>query len=365
MRLATDQEDALRDGSRDVLERSTTSAHVRSLIDSATGHDAEFWKRAVDLGWTALALPEQLGGLAGSLGDIAAVVEELGYAGQPGPLPQTLAVSYVARRAGTDDPDVTALLDAVGTGTAIVSWGGVGPDSPHRVTMTNGTLDGTVEFVPDAPSATHLAVPVRDDDGPDLEVVVVVPLADAEVTHVATMDLTRRYGRVRLDGLAAGPVRLPGAAAALLFEVAVVLQCAESTGIARRLLDMTVAYAKQREQFGRPIGSYQALKHRMADMLVETEGCRVAIREAVDALAGDPDDGHEAVSVAKSWVGRAASHVAGDALQIHGGIGFSWEHDLHLFLRRAKTNELLLGAPSWHDERIERVALAGADGAES
>ena len=156
-------------------------------------------------------------------------------------------------------------------------------------------------------------------------------------------------------------LELPAEAIAAVFDLAVVLQCAESTGIARRLLEMTVTYAGQREQFGRPIGSFQAIKHRIADLLVEAEGCRVATREAADALDAGAGPGTEAVSIAKSWVGRAASFVASHALQIHGGIGFSWEHDLHLFLRRAKVNELLLGSPAWHDERLYRTLLEGID----
>jgi alkylation response protein AidB-like acyl-CoA dehydrogenase len=190
---------------------------------------------------------------------------------------------------------------------------------------------------------------------------VIVERGDAAVQVLPTMDLIRRYARVRLDGASLdGAVLLPAVAADELFDLGVVLQCAESSGVARRLLDMTITHAKQREQFGRPIGGFQAIKHRIADMLIEVEGCRVATREAADALDGGALPGGEAVSIAKSWVGRAASFVASHALQIHGGIGFSWEHDLHLYLRRAKTNELLLGSPDWHDERLYLAILADA-----
>lgn len=360
MRLPTDDELALGQACREVLAKHSSPARVRLVSESSTGFDRDFWKLAVDLGWTALPVPAAAGGLDGTVGMLAAVAEELGRALQPGPLVQTLAVAYVlAHRASLDGAG--ELLGALGEGRAVITWGGLGPDSPAPVTIGSGRLLGQVDLVPDAVEATHLAVPVHDAEGAVR--LGIVPLDGASVQARPTIDLTRRYTRVILDGLAVPALQLPGADTVLLFELGVVLQCAESSGIARRLLEMTVTYAGQREQFGRPIGSFQALKHRMADMLVEVEGCRVATREASDAIDGGAAPGAEPASVAKSWVGRAASFVATHALQIHGGIGFSWEHDLHLFLRRAKANELLLGSPGWHDERLYRSVLAaGAAG---
>jgi alkylation response protein AidB-like acyl-CoA dehydrogenase len=359
MRLPSEEELALRDACREVLTKHCNSARIRLVSESGTGFDADFWKLATDLGWTALPLPEDAGGLGGTIAMLAVVAEELGRALQPGPLVQTLAVAYVLGRHAPAD-GVNDLLGAIGAGTVVATWAALGPDSPEPLAIRNGMLHGAAEFVPDPAAATHLVVPVRDADSTRLGV---VELAGATVEPVPTIDLTRRYARVRLDGVPAPAVQLPGEAGGLLFNLGVVLQCAENTGIARRLLEMTVTYAGQREQFGRPIGSFQALKHRMADMLVAAEGCRVATREAADALDGGTGRGVESVSIAKSWVGRAASFVATHALQIHGGIGFSWEHDLHLFLRRAKANELLLGSPGWHDELLYRsvLAAAGAD----
>ncbi|WP_375482612.1 acyl-CoA dehydrogenase family protein [uncultured Jatrophihabitans sp.] len=361
MRLPSDDEVALRDACRDVLARHTTSARLRLTSESETGFDPDFWKLAAELGWTALAVPGAAGGLDGTVSMLAVVGVELGRALQPGPLLQTLAASHVIGRHG-EPGAVQDLLDAVVAGQAVLTWGGFEPDSPSTVDQRGGTLHGHVELVPDAPSSTHLLLPfVRDvDSSPSL---ALVELAACRVTATPTMDLTRRYATVSVDGVAYRDLGLPAGAGRRLFDVGVVLQCAESTGVARRLLDMTVTYSGQREQFGRAIGSFQALKHRMADMLVETEGCRVATREAADALDGS-EAGGRSVGVASSWVGRAASFVATHALQIHGGVGFSWEHDLHLFLRRAKTNELLLGSPGWHDERLYRSLLpSGVPGA--
>jgi alkylation response protein AidB-like acyl-CoA dehydrogenase len=357
MRLPREQELALRDASRDVLTKHSTSANTRAVMASESGADQTFWKLAAGLGWTSLAVPESLGGIGGSVGELAAVAEELGRVVQPGPLVQTLAVSHILSRYRADaEGDADALLDAVAAGTAILTWGGLGPDSPGPVDVMGGALGGTVELVPETSAATHVALPVQLTGQRRL---AIVELVDAAVEALPTIDLTRRYARVRLDGVSlAGAVLLPTTAADELFDLGVVVQCAESTGVAHRLLDLTITYAKQREQFGRPIGSFQAIKHRIADLLIEVEGCRVATREAADALDGGARPGGEAVSIAKSWVGRAASFVASHALQIHGGIGFAWEHDLHLYLRRAKANELLLGSPGWHDERLYRAVLA-------
>jgi len=351
VRLPGDDEAALRDACREVLTKHSTSARVRLIAESETGHDADLWQLAAQLGWPALAVPESFGGLGGSVTDLCIVAEELGRVVTPSLLVQTLAVGELVGRLAADDPAGAALLEGIAAGTVIATWAVGEPDGTDVVELVGGALRGHRDFVPDAQCATHLAVRAQAAGG---AVLVVLPMnTGARATPMRTLDITRRYSRVEFDDVAldADCLRLDGGAAADLFELGVVLQCAESTGVAGRLLDLTVAYAKQRTQFGRPIGSFQAIKHRIADLLIETEGCRVATRDAAEAI--DAGSGvAEAVSVAKSWVGRAASFVASHALQIHGGIGFSWEHDLHLFLRRAKVNELLLGPPSWHDERL-------------
>jgi alkylation response protein AidB-like acyl-CoA dehydrogenase len=362
MRLPTDDERAVRDACREVLSKYASATNTRLVMESERGFDADFWSLVTQLGWPALAFTEEHGGLGGSVAMLAAVADELGWSGQPTPLVQTLGVAHVLGRYASD-AGVGMIMPAIMAGEAVLTWGGIGPDSPASVDATEGTtgavLRGTVEFVPEAHCATHLAVPVQEHGD---TVLGLVDLSSASRESVPTLDLTRRYARIVLDGVpfpGTAP-RLPARAVGELFDTAVTLQCAESTGVARRLLDMTVTYAGQRVQFGAPIGSFQAIKHRIADMLIEAEGCRVATREAADALDADAAPGGEAVSIAKSWVGRAASFVATHALQIHGGIGFSWEHDLHLFLRRAKANELLLGSPGWHDELLYHHILEGS-----
>jgi alkylation response protein AidB-like acyl-CoA dehydrogenase len=345
MRLPDEEQQALRETCREVLGEHSTSATVRRIAESVTGHDDQLWKLTAELGWTALAVPEDAGGLGGSACDVAVVAEEFGRVVQPSLLPQTMAVAWVAARHAASP----ALLGGIASGEVIASWALGEPGGSEAVSLDSALrLDGRRDYVPDGQCATHVVVRAG-------ERLVAVPLgvAGVSVTPMSTMDITRRYSRVTFAGVQAEPDWLVGGADAVtdLFGIGVVAQCAEGSGVAARLLDMTVTYAGQRAQFGRPIGSFQAIKHRIADMLIEVEGCRVATRQAAEAL--DAGTGvAEAVSIAKSWVGRAASYVASHALQIHGGLGFSWEHDLHLYLRRAKVNELLLGTPNWHDERL-------------
>jgi alkylation response protein AidB-like acyl-CoA dehydrogenase len=362
MRRPSDDEATLREACRDVLKKQVSSTNTRLVMESDRGFDADFWSLAAQLGWLGLGVAEAHGGLGGTVAMLAAVADEVAWSGQPSPLVATFAVAHTLSRYQSDAG--MAILTAVMAGDAVLTWGGLGPDSPQPIHVVDGELRGSVELVPDGQCATHLAVGVIERGE---TVLALVDLSQAKRLLVPTLDLTRRYTRVILDGVPFRDVtpRLPARALRQLFDLAVVLQCAESTGVARRLLEMTVTYARQRVQFGAPIGSFQAIKHRIADMLIETEGCRVATLEAADALDADADadadtdldPGSEAVSIAKSWVGRAASFVATHALQIHGGIGFSWEYDLHLYLRRAKANELLLGSPGWHDELLYRSLL--------
>ncbi|MFJ6569343.1 acyl-CoA dehydrogenase family protein [Streptomyces sp. NPDC091292] len=363
MRLPTDDQLSLREVCRDLLTAHSTSERVRRIAGSGTGHDGDLWKLTADLGWTALALPEEYGGLGGSACDLAVVAEEFGRVVQPSLLVQTLAVGRVLAAHGRSEP-IRRLLADIGTGDAVVTWAVGEPGGQDGVTVRerDGTLrlTGHRDYVPDAAAATHAVLRAEGESGSRL-VVVPLRLDAVSVRPMHTMDITRRYGRIVLDGAEIPDgLALPagGSAADDLLCLGTVLQCAESNGIAARLLEMTVTYAGQRTQFGVPIGSFQALKHRIADMLIEVEAGRVATRAAAEAV--DAGDGVPmAVSVAKSVVGRGTGFVATYALQLHGGIGFSWEHDLHLYLRRAKVNELLLGGPAWHEDRLATLLIPG------
>ena len=189
----------------------------------------------------------------------------------------------------------------------------------------------------------------------------VVPLDQDGVTVTAhrTIDLTRRYGVLQLDGVSVDAVSRVGQEASSWPAAAgVVVQCAESVGAGARLLELTVEHAQHRRQFGRAIGSFQALKHRMADMRIAVQAARAAMRYAAWSMELGRPDAERAVHVAKQWIGESMSALAGEALQIHGGVGFTWEHDLHLYLRRLKANELTLGSSEWHAQQLGAWCLS-------
>jgi alkylation response protein AidB-like acyl-CoA dehydrogenase len=359
MQLLSQEQRELRATSRDVLSRTATSERVRELSTSQSKHDDVFWKQIADLGWLALTVPEESDGLGLGLPDLAILAEEFGYSLQPCAfIPSSLVAWWLGRNGG---PDLRArLLPRLATGETVASWGLQSPGSNGTVHLQDQCLRGTRDFVPDAQTASQLLIDAISGDGPLL--IVADTHADG-VTRTArhTLDLTRQYATVKFDGtpVAKDAVITSPDARVELLQAAVALQCAESVGVARRLVEMTISYACTRHQFDRPIGSFQAVKHRIADMHIQLEGATVATEESTWAVQHRRPDAATAVHVAKSWTGRAASFVASEALQLHGGVGFTWEHDLHLFLRRAKVNELLLGSPAWHDERLFAMLAAG------
>jgi len=357
-----DEQDMLREASRRFLEKEAPVSRVRDHIESpGPGYDTDVWKRAAALGWFGLLVPEQHGGTARSIVDAVVVAEELGRTVQPGPHLPTLVATMAIAEAGSDE-QAAAILPGAVEGSTVVVWApptlerdALSSDVTARPDGGGFVLDGSIMTVQDAHVADHIVVTARTDGGLGQ---FLVPVATAGVTirlH-QSLDVARRLCRVDMAGarLPAGSVLEGGDASAVLRQhaAAIVLQCAESVGGAERLVEMTVEYARDRVQFNRPIGSFQAIKHKCANMLVWLEASRSATYYAALAVQDRLPDAALAASVAKSYVGQACADVAGEALQVHGGIGFTWEHDVHLFLRRAKSNEALLGDPSWHRERI-------------
>ncbi len=215
-----------------------------------------------------------------------------------------------------------------------------------------------------ADDATLLLVTAREPEGGVVNLLVPRPTAGLTGRVLTGLDLTRRFGEVRFDGVTVpGRAELAGGWAVVerCLSVATVLQAAESVGAADHLFTSTVEYAKRRVQFGRTIGSFQAIKHRLADLLIELEGMRAAAHYAALALGDGLPDADEAVATAGSYVDDAFAHLSGEALQLHGGIGFTWEHDVHLFVRRAKVNQVLYGDGPWHRERLDPSARGGDD----
>jgi alkylation response protein AidB-like acyl-CoA dehydrogenase len=361
MQLPTPEQNELRAISHKVLMRNATSERIREVAGEHAGHDRALWEKIADLGWLALTIPEDHDGLGLGLAELAILAEEFGYTLQPSPFVTHSLATWLLGRHGSAALQ-SRLLPALATGDMIAACGLQDPAERRALTLNGDRLNGVQRFVPHAAQAGVLVLDALADEE---HVVVLVDVADAGDTLQAgaqhTMDLTRPYATVVFDGtpVSTDAVISVPMGRTELWQAAIALQCAESVGVTSRLVDMTVSYAATRRQFGRPIGSFQAIKHRIADMHIDREGAAAATEEAACAVQRRRSDAAVAVHVAKSWTGRAASSVASEALQLHGGIGFTWEHDLHLFMRRAKVNELLLGQPGWHDEQLFDALVAG------
>ena len=325
--LSSDQY-ALRDAARDLLDARASTERVRKVLGSDAGYDAELWREMAAQGWLALDLDESAGGLGLGFVEVVVLAEEVGRHVAPAPF----LGSVLARHALAERSDWVGRL-STGEAVAAVAFGDA--------------------LVVDAPIADVLI-----DVGADA--VTAYELTDKPAA-ASTMDQTRTSAAVDRSALGAGD-RLGGADLARdLLDRGATAFAAELLGAAARMLEVTVDYAKVREQFGRPIGSFQAVKHRCADMLVDVEGMRSAVWYAAWAIDAGTDDRSLAASTAKSWASDAGMRVMNSALQVHGGIGFTWEHDLHLYLKRAHLDSLTFGDASWHRERIAALLKERVD----
>lgn len=360
-----DEQEMLRSATRKFLDNEIPVTRVRELIDSQDGFDRKAYVRGAELGWTSLLVPEQYGGAGQSIVDAVVVAEEHGRLVQPGPFLPTSVVEVALGEFGTDAQKSNVLPGLV-SGEQIATWcfteteGSWDASHVALQLLDDGegfVLSGTKMYVQDAHIADHLLVAARSEIGLTQ---VLVPASSTGITvrPLTALDITRRLCEVRFDHVKvprSALVGKPGQADEAIerqLQAAIVLLCAESVGGAQQLLDMTVQYAKDRVQFNRPIGSFQAIKHKCANMLTWLEASRAATYYAALAFQDRLPDSPQASSIAKSYVSEAYSNLAGEALQIHGGIGFTWEHDVHLYLRRAKSDEVLYGDPAWHRERI-------------
>jgi alkylation response protein AidB-like acyl-CoA dehydrogenase len=347
----TEEQAALREVSRSLLAASCPPQLVRSLAAAGQDVDEKLWQRGAELGWTGLAVPEELDGAGQGVVELSLVAEELGRAAAPGPFLDSALTALALARAGRRAELIGPL--AAGKVKASLAHHGAVLGSRDGDELV---LSGRATAVQAAASADWLLVTVAVDQGGRR--LALVRRERARVEPRRTLDETRRWYDVVLDG-----VRVPGADVVTSDEAEVgwvadagaVLTAADSLGVGERLLEMTVGYVKVREQFGRPIGSFQSVKHKVADMLTTLKGSRAATYYAAMALDAGVADAAAASSVAKAFTGEGIAALAGEALQTHGGIGFTWEHDLHLYLRRAKVNEVLYGAAAEHYERL--VAL--------
>jgi alkylation response protein AidB-like acyl-CoA dehydrogenase len=344
--LYSEEEEALRAAVRDLLTDHCDPDGVIARTESETPHDVPLWKTlAGSMGLAGLLIPESLGGQGATYREAAVVLEELGRSVAPVPYLTSAVVATEALLAcGADDllteSASATTVAALAVGLHVAPGGTV----PH-VRLEDGALHGELTGIADAAVADVLLVPA-DDGG-----LYAVRAADATVTPQVSLDLTRPVARVSLDGATGHRLGESGPAVRRALRAGAGLLASEQLGLADWLLTETVRYLKERKQFNRQVGGFQALKHRLARLWLEVAGLRAAARNAADALATGTDT-DVAVAVAQAYAARVAVHAAEEALQLHGGIGMTWEHPVHLYLKRAKADSIAYGTAGAHQEAL-------------
>ena len=327
----SDDQQAIKRTAKELLSERFKAERVRELAE-AERYDDEAWKELCELGWPGIYIDEQYGGQGLGVVELVILMEELGYALAPLPFLSGVAAGLVIQAAGSEDQK-QRWLPGIASG---------------ELRATGGMLRGDeAKLVPDADEADLIVLC-------GAEGVVAVERSAANVEPVATMDATRRFARVHAGGAGEALEGEPGPG----IGAALVALSAELTGLAQRAMEMAVEYARERKQFGRPIGSYQAVSHRCAQMLLEIEGARSATYYGAWTADAEPASLELACSMAKAYASDAGWRVCTSALQVHGGIGFTWEHDLHFFLKRAKVDAILYGSAREHRDAV--AALSGA-----
>jgi alkylation response protein AidB-like acyl-CoA dehydrogenase len=353
---------------RAFLDKHASLQRVRSLHADDLSFDPAWWIRAAELGWTSLLVPEELGGGSVSgdgLHDLALIAENLGHTVAPGPLHPVSVVLAGLAEAGNRDQHA-GTIESLMSGATVGAWAVDEPGrpfSPQRPAVTatptadGYRINGVKDRVEAGAESALLLVVARGQDGPRQ---FLVPTDAPGLTLVPqrSLDLVKRYARVDFSDVTVTAAAAVGSAAqtpALIdrqAQVAVVLQCAELVGILDTVLGMTMRWALDRHSFGRPLASYQALKHRLADMKMWLEACRGITYGAVADVAARKPDAQLTVSAAKSYLGEHATTLTQECVQLHGGIGVTWEHDLHLFLRRITLYRSMFGTPAEHHRAI-------------
>ncbi|MBL7488162.1 acyl-CoA dehydrogenase family protein [Frankia sp. AgB1.9] len=372
--LTADQE-LFVDTTRKFLRDSLPGEVRRALHKQPRGYEPAYWKTGAELGWTSLLVSEDHGGGSVSgdgLRDLALVAHEFGRHAAPGPLLAANIAALALSRAGGEA--ALEALDRAGAGEALVAWcpsepapgDGLGQVAARAVASGTGwVLSGAKGPVEHGAQADQFVVPARTDEGL-IQLLVPADSAGVTVRPLRTVDVSRRFARVGFDGVRvpashvlAGPAS--GAAEVeRLLHTALAIQTAETVGAMDRAFEMTVAWAADRYSFGRPLASYQALKHRFADLKMWLEASHAVADAAVEAVGGGDPRAGELVSVAKSYIGHFGPELCQDCVQLHGGIGLTFEHDLHLYLRRVTVNSMLLGTVREH--RLRLASLLGGVG---
>jgi alkylation response protein AidB-like acyl-CoA dehydrogenase len=368
LELSSDQK-AFQASARALLAAEYPLNRIRALPEGEPAWSRDYWRRAAELGWAAALVPEDLGGGSVSgegVRDLALLAEELGSGVAPGPFLATNVVLAGLLHARDAGPDHGAAIEGLVSGELVGTWAvhepgtGWSPAGIELVAQPSGdgyVLDGVKDRVESAVQADLVLVTARTATGLT-QFLVPTDTPGVSVHPQWSLDLAREFGEVRFDGVQVGPDSVVGSAGTAAetverqLQVAVVVQCAEICGGLDRMFAATMQWGADRYSFGRPLASYQALKHRYADMRTWLEACHATTQVAAAAVQAASPEAAQLVSVAKSFVAERALRILQDCVQLHGGIGVTWEHDLHLFLRRATSHHALYGTPDDHRRRL-------------
>jgi len=351
------------------LEKEAPLSRLRELHAAGTSFDTDWWPRAAELGWTSLLVPDDLGGgsVSGSgVRDLAMVAELAGKTVAPGPLhPVSTVLAGLVEAPENHQGTIESLISGELVASWAVyepgkSWAPLDPGVTATPTASGFRLDGVKDRV-EAGAESAVLLVVADCEGSPRQFLVPTDASGARVESQRSVDLVKSYARVHYDGVevdssaAVGTAEQTPELITRQSQIAQILQCAEVVGILDAVLKFTIQWGFDRHSFGRPLGSYQALKHRYADLKIWFEACKAATNAAVAAVADRSPDAEMAVSVAKSYVGEYAPGMLQDCVQLHGGIGVTWEHDLHLYLRRVLLDRSMFGTPEDHNLRVYAI----------
>ncbi len=364
----TAEQELLRRTARDVMRTTAPTSWVRAMLRDERGITPEAWRRMAELGWQGLVFPPDHGGAGLTLIELAIVLEEMGRAVLPGPFLSTV-IAGLALLYGGDEAERARWLPGICDGSRVATlalleasacWDPAAITAVARRAGGEAVLSGRKLFVPDAHLADLVLCAVRRaEDGTLALVAVEREPAGLVLEEVPSVDRTRRVFAVTLDGVRVRPgdVLAADAAGALarVLDAGRVALAAEMCGGAERVLELTVEHAKARRQFGQPIGAFQAIQHACADMMVAVECARVATCHAAWAVAQGAGDAALAAAMAKATASEAYRHVTAQAIQVHGGIGFTWEHDLQLYYKRALSSDVTFGDAAWSRERVAQL----------
>ena len=364
----------LKTSARDFLEKECPKTLVREMMEDERGYSPELWRKMADLGWQGLVIPEEYGGVGSSFLDLAVLLEEMGRALVPGPFVPTVVLAGRAISAAGSEEQKQQFLTKIAGGDMILTLafmeasGSLEPSGIAVEAKPEGDdfiIEGTKLFVPDAHVADYLLCVTRTKDGPNKEEGITLFLVDAKTAGIQPEVLKTMTGEkmceVILRKVAVPKRNMLGELdqgwpiMKRVLDEAAAAESAWMIGGARWVLETAVDYAKERVQFGRPIGTFQAIQHKCANMYMEVEGATSLAYYAAWAVSENDPGLTLAASMAKAWCSDTYKHVAGEGVQIHGGIGVTWDHDMHLYFKRAKTSEVAFGDGDYHREEVARI----------